>query len=67
MAVEALEGLFSTMLASASYDPDSGELAVQMHNGREYTATISPDDWKEFQAAPSKGSWYRKNVMGLAR
>lgn len=67
MAVEDLRVFTSSMLAAASYDTESGEMTVTTHAGRTYTTTVDPDTWREFQSAPSKGRWYRENVMGLNR
>ena len=67
MAVETAD-VDSSMLSGASYDADAETLTVQMNNGRTYsTNNITPEQWQEFMDSPSKGSWYRTNVMGLTR
>ena len=61
MAQIAPDPFDSSMIEDASYDDETGELTVVM-NGNEYVSQITPDQWVSFNAAPSKGRWYRQNI-----
>ena len=56
----------SSMIGAASYDPDTGELTVQMRkNGRSYTTTnFTPQEWESFKSAWSPGKWWHDNIRG---
>ncbi len=56
----------SSMIASASYDSDSGEMTVQMRkNGREYVVPgIKPEEWADFQNSWSPGRWWHDHIKG---
>ena len=45
------------------YDPNSGELQVQFHNGRTYSYTgVPPEIYDGLLNAPSKGNFFAYNI-----
>lgn len=48
----------STAIESISYDPESENAEVQFVNGRHsYDYPMTPEEYKSFLTAPSKGQW----------
>ena len=55
----------STMIASATYDPDNGSLDVTMHHGRDYTVSgVTADEWDRFKSAQSPGGFWHAVLKG---
>jgi hypothetical protein len=59
----------SHQISDIGYDPTSCTLCVffNQKGGRSkpyHYSPFTPEQWAEFQVAPSKGSWFGKNVKG---
>jgi hypothetical protein len=55
----------SSAIASARYNPETGQLDVTFHSGRTYTHEGVPEDEVEaFFAADSAGRFYQQNIKG---
>ena len=51
---------------TAEYDPNTQELIVTFSNGVPYSHTgFPPDQWSEFEKAPSKGRFYNQRIRGI--
>lgn len=61
-----LEGLPkpSTSLAGRGFDPETGTIAVQFKGGATWHYPATAEEWTDFQAADSAGSWFAKNLRG---
>lgn len=65
MPLQSLPFSGSSMIRDASWNDETGELYVTMASGKTYTTPdVKPEVWKAFMEAPSKGRWYRENVLG---
>jgi KTSC domain len=55
----------SSLVSSATFDPDSQELTVVTTKGREYTIDgFSPQDWDAFKGAWSPGRFFNERIRG---
>jgi hypothetical protein len=55
----------SSMFSHAGYDEATGELHVTFHQGGQTHAyPVTPQQYAEFQAAPSAGKWFHANIRG---
>lgn len=58
----------SSYLKTAEYDDKSRHLTVQFHDGSRWRYhNVSPETWKAFDAARSKGSFFRQVIRGRHR
>lgn len=65
MALEHAE-LDSSVLARASYDPDTEQLNIWFRNGRSYTHEgVPPDAFAGLCDAQSPGSYYNSAIKGV--
>lgn len=59
----ALEPVTSSALAAVGYDIDAQQLAIQFPSGHIlHYASVPLSAWEAFQAAPSKGSFYAREI-----
>jgi KTSC domain-containing protein len=55
----------SSMFTSFGYDPSVGELHLQFKQGGAIHAyPITPEQYKDFKAAPSAGKWFHQHIRG---
>ena len=54
----------SSCLASASYDPVTGDLVVTFVNGNSAEYTVSPATWAGLISASSPGHYYNAAIKG---
>jgi hypothetical protein len=66
MPIEVVD-VVSTMISEARFDDQNGTASFVMKSGKSYDAPLTPDQWAEFKDAPSKGKWFRQQIMGLER
>jgi hypothetical protein len=55
----------SSNLASADYDPDTGQATILFRRGGVYSGHLTPELWDKFKDAPSAGRFYHAHLKDL--
>lgn len=64
MKLEPVKG--SSAIQAQGYDPATGTLTVQLHNGKRYAyKDVSPEKYVAFTGAASMGSFWNSKIKSM--